>query len=186
MSLPAPADATVELSAVSAESAEIIFQQVYERLKTVASRQIFHDGGVTLDTTELVHEFYERLSRQERGALGGPRHFFAYAARAMRNILIDRARRRLTLKGGVDWVRVTLSAHPDAAADGLAADVLALDEALQRLGMEDERAARVVELRYFAGLSAAQVADVVGVDRRTVTRDWNFARAFLQAELARA
>ena len=171
--------------AVDAAGGEL-FQQVYDRLKAIASRQISRDRGVTLNTTELVHELYERMSRQELQAVGGPRNFFAYAANAMRNILIDRARHRLAQKSGGDWVRVTVSQQHEAAAYELALDVVALNDALERLGSEDQRAAKVVELRYFAGLSVEQIAALMGVNRRTITRDWNFARAFLQAELEKS
>lgn len=160
------------------------FEQVYARLKAIAGRQLAQDRASTLNTTELVHELYERLTRQERQQTDGPRQFFAYAAHAMRNILIDRARHRLAQKSGGDWIRVTVSASWQGASYDLALDVVALNEALDKLSLDDERAARVVELRYFGGLSTEQVADVLGVDRRTVTRDWTYARAFLQAELA--
>ena len=160
-----------------------IFEEVYARLKEVASRQIARDRGVTLNTTELVHELYERMTKQEVMSIGGPRNFFAYAANAMRNILIDRARHRLAQKSGGDWIRVTTSQHEEVAASELAAEVVALNAALDKLVVEDERAAKVVELRYFAGLSMEQIADVMGLNRRTVTRDWSFARAFLAAAL---
>lgn len=161
-----------------------VFEQAYARLKAIAGRQIARDRSSTLNTTELVHELYERMTRQELQAAGGPRQFFAYAANAMRNILVDRARHRLALKSGSDWIRVTVSASWQGPSYDLALDVVALNEALEKLCLDDERAAKVVELRYFGGLSAEQVAQVLGVDRRTVTRDWTYARAFLQAELA--
>ncbi len=180
-------DATAGAGAMPAPAHENgDFQHVYNQLKRVASRQISRDRDVTLNTTELVHEVYERLTRQELLAVGGPRNFLAYAASAMRNILIDRARHRLSQKSGGDWVRVTLSEHRDAAAYELATDFIALNDALDKLCTEDQRAAKVVELRYFAGLSMEQIADVMSVDRRTVTRDWSFARAFLHAELVEA
>jgi RNA polymerase sigma factor (TIGR02999 family) len=163
-----------------------LFAQAYERLKAIASRQIARDRGVTLNTTELVHELYERMNRQEMLALGGPRNFFAYAANAMRNILTDRARHRLARKSGGDWIRVTVSEHGESAADELALDVIALNDALVKLQAQDERAAKVVELRYFAGLPVERIAELMDVNRRTVTRDWNFARAFLHAELEQA
>ncbi|HSX62142.1 MAG TPA: ECF-type sigma factor [Tahibacter sp.] len=162
------------------------FEQVYARLKAMASRQISRDRASTLNTTELVHELYERMTRQELQSAGGPYRFFAYAAHAMRNILIDRARHRLALKSGGDWIRVTVSASREEASYELALEVVALNDALDRLSVDDERAASVVELRYFAGLSMEQVAQALGVDRRTATRDWTYARAFLQAELADA
>lgn len=178
-----PADGPDGLQAAAPGGGDGMFEQVYDRLKAIASRQISRDRGVTLNTTELVHELYERMTRQEMLALGGPRNFFAYAAHAMRNILIDRARHRLAQKSGGDWVRVTVSEQHEAAAYELALDVVALNDALGKLSEEDERAAKVVELRYFAGLSVEQIAELMGVNRRTITRDWNFARAYLQAEL---
>ena len=164
-------------------SLDATFREVYERLKSLARRQISWNRGETLDTTELVHELYERMSCEELAILGGPRSFFAYAAGAMRNILTDRARRRLSQKGGGGWLRVPV---PETIEDGdheLAANILALDEALRHLHAGHARAASVVELRYFAGLSVDQIADVMGVTRRTVLRDWNFARAFLHSML---
>ncbi|MDC8016251.1 ECF-type sigma factor [Tahibacter soli] len=173
-------------STIGTAAGDDLFHAAYERLKTIASRQIARDRGVTLNTTELVHELYERMTRQEMLALGGPRNFFAYAANAMRNILIDRARHRLAQKSGGDWIRVTISDHHESAADALALDVIALNDALGRLEAEDRRAAKVVELRYFAGLPVEEIADIIGVNRRTITRDWDFARAFLHAELKKA
>lgn len=186
MSISPPFPAAAAGADAADGNAAGLFDQVYGRLKAIASRQISRDSGVTLNTTELVHELYERMSRQELQSIGGPRHFFAYAAGAMRNILIDRARHRLALKAGGDWLRVTVSERNETAACELALDVVALNDALGRLSAEDERAATVVELRFFAGLSMQQIAQTMGVDRRTITRDWTFARAFLHTELDKA
>ena len=114
---------------------------------------------------------------------GKPVQFFAYAARAMRHLLADRARDRLRLRAGGQWMRVTLTGTDDRLAIDSAEQALALDEALKRLEDADERAARVVELRYFAGLTPEQIAEALGVTRRTVDRDWRFARAFLKTEI---
>jgi RNA polymerase sigma factor (TIGR02999 family) len=139
---------------------------------------------VTLNTTALVHELYERMAKRYWGAQEGPLNFFAYAARAMRNIITDRARHRLAQKSGGGWLKVTLTGHGDEAeADELALDVLVLDEAIDNLAREDKRAAEVVELRFFAGLSVEQIADSMQINRRTIARDWNFARAYLRAML---
>jgi RNA polymerase sigma factor (TIGR02999 family) len=122
------------------------------------------------------------MANQDWGSVGGPANFFAYAATAMRNIVIDRARHRLAQKSGGAWLRVTLSDHGhESEADDLAMDVLVLNDALERLAKEDARAARVVELRYFAGLQVEQIADLMGLNRRTITRDWDFAKAFLRS-----
>ena len=109
--------------------------------------------------------------------------FFAYAARAMRHLLCDRARNQLRLCAGGDWLRVTLTGSDDALAFDVAGQALALDAALDRLAQADARAARVVELRYFAGLTLEQTAQILGLTRRTVDRDWRFARAFLKSEI---
>jgi RNA polymerase sigma factor (TIGR02999 family) len=179
----APTACADDVRSDGAAAGDSLFQQLYGRLKSIAGRQLCRDGGVTLSATELVHELYTRMSRQELQALGGPRNFFAYAANAMRNIVIDRARHRLTQKCGGDWVRVTVSEHGEAASYELAADVIALNEALEQLSRDDARAAQVVELRYFAGLAVEQIAELMGVNRRTVTRDWTYARAFLHTAL---
>ncbi|HSE13314.1 MAG TPA: ECF-type sigma factor [Rudaea sp.] len=158
-----------------------IYADLYERLKAMASRQRLRGGAPrTLCTTELVHEAYLRMGesnfRYEQTA-----QFFAYAARAMRHILTDAARRRMQPKRGGDQARLTLS---DPAVDSVLVDpqlALQLDEALVALEREDARAAQVVELHYFAGLDLQQVADTLGVARRTVDRDWRYARAFLAA-----
>lgn len=163
---------------------DALFVEVYERLKGMASRQLARDSQKTLETTALVHELYERMARQHWGNGDHPVHFFAYAARAMRNIITDRARHRLAQKSGGEWLRVTLSSHGDEAeTDDVAIDALVLNDALDRLAIEDERAAKVVELRYYAGLSVEQIADSMGLTRRTITRDWEFARAYLRSTL---
>ncbi|MEP6483336.1 MAG: ECF-type sigma factor [Rudaea sp.] len=166
------------------ESADIaetnsVYVDIYDRLKAMASRQRLRNGSPeTLCTTELVHEAYLRMDvadyRYKHDA-----QFFAYAARAMRHVLIDAARRRSQPKRGGDMARLDLT-HP--AAEAVYVDphmALQLDEALQALEKEDARAAQVVELHYFAGLDLGQVAKLLGVTRRTVDRDWRYARAFL-------
>jgi RNA polymerase sigma factor (TIGR02999 family) len=158
-----------------------IYADLYDRLKAMASRQRLRGGAPrTLCTTELVHEAYLRMGesnfRYEQTA-----QFFAYAARAMRHILTDAARRRMQPKRGGDQARLTLS---DPAVDSVLVDpqlALQLDEALVALEREDARAAQVVELHYFAGLDLQQVADTLGIARRTADRDWRYARAFLAA-----
>jgi RNA polymerase sigma factor (TIGR02999 family) len=158
-----------------------IYSDVYQRLKALASRQRLRGGAPrTLCTTELVHETYLRMGEsnfryQQAGQL------FAYAARAMRHILTDAARRRLQPKRGGDRARVTLG---DTAVEAVQVDpqlALQLDDALNALEREDARAAQVVELHYFAGLDLQQVGETLGVARRTVDRDWRYARAFLAA-----
>jgi RNA polymerase sigma factor (TIGR02999 family) len=156
------------------------FSEVYLRLKAMASRHRFRSGDATLCTTELVHEAYLRMN--ESGYQHShPAQFFAYAARVMRHVLIDAARRRLQPKRGGNLTRMDLG---DAATEAVQIDpqlALQLDQAITALEREDARAAQVVELHYFAGLDLQQIADTLGVVRRTIDRDWRFARAFLAA-----
>ncbi|MGH8215939.1 MAG: sigma-70 family RNA polymerase sigma factor, partial [Rhodanobacteraceae bacterium] len=112
-----------------------------------------------------------------------PAQFFAYAARAMRHLLINRARDRLRLRAGGQWNRVTLDDDDLKLAIDTAEQALALDAALDALERADARAAKVVELRYFAGLTLEQVAETLGLARRTIDRDWRFARAFIRARM---
>ena len=166
------------LEDVQADSA---FFEVYDRLKAMASRHRLRNGSpATLCTTELVHEAYLRMSEADY-RYKHDIQFFAYAARAMRHVITDAARRRLQPKRGGDLARLALD-HP--AAEAVHVDpqtALQLDEALQALAKEDARAAQVVELHYFAGLDLGHIAEVLGVVRRTVDRDWRYARAFLAA-----
>lgn len=163
---------------------DALFTEVYDRLKAMASRELSKDSPMTLNTTALVHELYERMARQHWDGGNAPLNFFAYAARAMRNIITDRARHRLALKSGGEWVKITLTGRDaDPEIDDLAVDVLALDEALEKLSHEHPRAARVVELKYYTGISTEQIADAMNLTRRTITRDWQFARAFLRTLL---
>jgi RNA polymerase sigma factor (TIGR02999 family) len=145
----------------------------------MASRQRLRNGAPkTLCTTELVHEAYLRMDKSN-SRFEKEGQFFAYAARAMRHILADAARRRLQPKRGGDQARLELN---DPLVDSVHVDsqlALQLDDALTALEREDPRAAQVVELHYFAGLDLQQVSETLGVARRTVDRDWRYARAFL-------
>lgn len=165
-------------------STDALFALVYDRLKAMAGQRLGARGrGRTLDTTELVHELYLRVGHGGELEFSHPAKFFAYAARAMRHLLADRARDRLRLKAGGDWLRVTLPDDGGELAIASAEQALALDSAIAALAAIDARAAQVVELRYFAGLSLQQIADAFDLARRTVDRDWQFARAFLKTEL---
>lgn len=163
--------------------ADVLFTQVYDRLKAMASRRLAGQRHGTLATTELVHELYLRIGDRDDLKFEAPAQFFAYAARAMRHLLMNRARDRLRLRAGGQWLRVTLDDHDSRLAIDTAEQALALDAALEALAQEDARAAQVVELRYFAGMSLEQVAESLGCARRTVDRDWRFARAFIKARL---
>lgn len=175
----------VDCSEMPAESStDALFVEVYERLKAMASRRLADQRrNGTLDTTELVHELYLRMGSRPALRFQEPAQFFAYAARAMRHLLINRARDRLRLRAGGQWNRVTLDEHNAQLAIETAEQALALDAALDALERTDERAARVVELRYFAGLSLEQAAATLGLARRTIDRDWRFARAFIKSHM---
>ena len=155
-----------------------LFSTVYARLKAMASRRSA-ERGATLDTTALVHELYLRMHRGDELRFEAQAQFFTYAARAMRHLLVNRARDRMRLRAGGDWARVTFDAHDERFALDSAGEALSLDESLQALEQSHPRAAQVVELRYFAGLPVEKIAELLDVDRRTVNRDWRFARAFL-------
>lgn len=165
------------------DSADALFAAVYARLKAMASRQLAGNRrDATLDTTELVHELYLRMGQRSL-QFQEPAQFFSYAARAMRHLLINRARDRLRLRAGGQWNRITLDDRNLQLALDTAEQALALDAALTLLEQADARAARVVELRYFAGLSLEQVGETLGLARRTIDRDWRFARAFIKARM---
>jgi RNA polymerase sigma factor (TIGR02999 family) len=163
----------------AASTADPLFVDVYERLKAMASRQRFRGGAPrTVCTTELVHEAYLRMSASDN-RYEHPAHFFAYAARVMRHVLTDAARHRAQPKRGGDQARVALS---DPLVDSVQFDphlALQLDAALGALELDDPRAAQVVELHYFAGLELQEVAALLRVTRRTIDRDWRYARAFM-------
>jgi RNA polymerase sigma factor (TIGR02999 family) len=161
-----------------------LFSGVYKQLKSMARRELGRSGDRTLNTTGLVHELYVRVCAHRDIEFPGAAQFFSYAGRAMRHILIDRACRRIRPKCGGAAVHVDLTHASVAtvAVDHMAA--LQLDAALSALECRDARAAQVVELHYFAGLDFDQVATLVGVSRRTIDRDWRYARAFLRAQIA--
>jgi RNA polymerase sigma factor (TIGR02999 family) len=165
-------------------SADALFTEVYARLKAMAARQRLNaPRGATLETTALVHELYLRMGATRELVFEHRAQFFAYAARAMRHLLSDRARDRLRERAGGNWQRVTLTGSDNQLAIDSAEQALALDAALQRLEEADARAAQVLELHYFAGLTTEQIAETIGVARTTVDRDSRFARAFLKAEV---
>lgn len=181
------ADVTRLLDAAAAgdrQAAADLLPLVYDELrKLAAARMAAESAGQTLQPTALVHEAYLRLvGRADDQRWDGRGHFFAAAAEAMRRILVDAARRKGRDKHGGDRHRVDLDAAMAAAPDPRH-DLVALDEALTRLAAEDPQAARLVELRHFAGLSVAEAADVLGISPRTADRVWAFARAWLHREL---
>ena len=163
---------------------DALFPVVYDRLKSIAAEQLRHERvGHTLDATALVHEAFLKLNSLEKMSLEGTAHFFAIAARAIRQILVDHARARARLKRGGGARRLTL-ATGHALSDDDGVDMLALDDALTELRRLHERQARIVELRFFAGMSIDQVATALEISPRTVDGDWAMARAWLRRRLA--
>jgi len=166
---------------------DALFEDVYARLKAMAGLQRRRGASAaTLETTGLVHELYLRMSANRALVFEHQAQFFTYAARAMRHLLADRARDRLRQRAGGDWVHVTLTDGSDLQfAVESAEHAIALDAALERLERTDARAAQVLELRYFAGLTIEQIAAAMKVASSTIDRDWRFARAFLRDEIGR-
>lgn len=156
---------------------------LYDELRELAHHQLAREpGNPTLHTTELVHEAYLRLGDDERIRGRGRAYFLGAAAQAMRRVLIDAARRRTAQKRGGEQARVTLE-EDHAAVDAYASELLDLDRALRRLETEDSRAARVVELRFFGGLSVEETAEALDISPRTVKSDWAEAREWLRGRL---
>ena len=164
------------------EALDELYPRVYEQLREIGRRQLARRGADSLlGTTALVNELYLRLIEQTHIHWRDRGHFFAVAAMAMRQILVDRARERLAAKRGGGRQRTTLA--DVAAADVQAEEVLSIDDALSRLAALDPRLARVVECRFFGGLSEEETAEALGIGERTVRRDWTKARALLAASL---
>ncbi|HSJ13348.1 MAG TPA: ECF-type sigma factor [Longimicrobiales bacterium] len=166
-----------------ASAHEQLFHLVYEELCRIAHRQLVREReGHTLDTSALVHETYLKLVDQTRAVSTDRSHFFAVAAAAMRRILVDHARRYQAAKRGAAPRRVTLT---DAmlVADARADTLLAVDEAVSELAALDERVSRVVECRFFGGLSEEETAAALGITARTVRRDWTKAKGWLRSRL---
>ncbi len=164
---------------------EQLMPLVYEELRRLAHRHLGRErAGHTLQTTALVHEAYLRLVDQKETHWQNRAHFFAVAARMMRRILVDYARARGFAKRGGGAQQVSLD-EAMVVSDERAADVVALDEALNELAEFDERKSRMVELRFFGGLSIEETAEVLGVSPGTVMRDWTLAKAWLQREIGK-
>ncbi len=162
------------------KAADQLLPLVYEELRKLATQRLAQEKpGQTLQATALVHEVYLRLLDSDRAQDWNSRgHFFAAAAEAMRRILVDNARRKRAVKRGRDQVRVELD-QLEIAASEISDDLLALDEALIHFTLVDPKAAELVKLRYFAGLTGKQAAEVLGVSPRTADSLWAFARAWL-------
>jgi RNA polymerase sigma-70 factor (ECF subfamily) len=162
-----------------------LFALVYEDLHARAHRQLAQSfGAKTLGTTALVHETYLKLSSADRPEWQDRRHFFGVAARAMRQIIVDQARRRLSQKRGGRALKLDID-ELDVPVEERAGELVALDAAVGRLEAENARLAEVVNLRFYAGLSVEDTARTMEISERTVKRDWRLARAWLHEELSR-
>lgn len=169
------------------EALEDLVPLVYEDLRRMAAGYMQRESaGHALQPTALVHEAYVRLVDQRQVKWRNRAHFFGVAAGMMRRILVDQARLRRAEKRGGRWERVTLSGIDVPANTPPEIDVLALHEALERLAAFDPRQERIVELRYFGGLTIEEAAEVLGISEATVVREWTIAQAWLRAELSRS
>lgn len=163
---------------------DVLLPLVYDELRKLASAKLSQEApGQTLQPTALVHEAYLRLIKDDEPSWENRGHFFAAAAEAMRRILVDRARRKATVKHGGSLRRIDMDTEL-ISDQGRAAELLALNEALTELEQHDPRAAQVVKLRYFVGLSQQETADVMQICRRTADRHWALAKAWLYRQLS--
>lgn len=168
------------------DAAVRLFPIVYDELRRLAASALRRErADHTLQPTALVHEAFLRLVDVPEDRWNDRGHFVAIASRAMRRILVDHARSRKALKRGHAEIRVPLDDVDVASSESGGVDLVALDEALGRLAALDERQARIVELRFFGGLTVEETAALIGSSARTVKRDWHMARAWLKRELAR-
>ena len=162
---------------------ERLIPAVYQELRRMADHYLRgEDSGHSLQPTALVHEAYLRLIDQTKVEWQNRAHFFGVAAQMMRRILIDHAKAKHRVKRGGTAVKVMLDENANFTQER-ASELLALDDALQRLARMDERKSRIVELRYFGGLTVEETAQVLGISDKTVMRDWNLAKAWLYREL---
>jgi len=164
--------------------ADALVDSVYLELRRIAGRYVRRERARSVQATELVHEAYVRLAQGRVPAFKDRAHFVAIAAISMRRLLVERARARGAAKRGGGRVAVTLDEHLLAAGHGPApVDLVALDRALERLGRLDAEQARLVELRYFGGLSVEETAEAMNLSPATVKRHWTLAKAWLLREL---
>ncbi|MHC4108723.1 MAG: ECF-type sigma factor [Planctomycetota bacterium] len=172
-----------EDTAIASDSLDRWFGLVYECLRDLAGQWFRRESpGHTLQPTAFVHEAYLRLAEGGPIRCDDPAHFFALAATVMRRVLVDHARRKAAAKRGGDRRRMSLQ-ELDGATGEVTVDILDLDQALQKLAKSHERPSRIIEMRFFGGLTIDQAAQVLGVSPRTVDLDWRFARAWLMREL---
>ena len=180
-----PQDLTGQIQSAQAGDAaalNALLPMVYDELRRIARSQLDREApGHTLQPTALVHEAYLRLLGQHSVDWRNRAYFFSLAASMMRRVLVNHARDRQAQKRGDGALRITLSALDDVAADTI--DLLGLDDALSALAQLDERQANVVELKFFGGLEAVEIASLLNVSEGTVRRDWALARMWLGREL---
>src|SRR5262245_55708901 len=175
-----------EWSGGNEQAQEALFQAVYAELHRQAARYLRYErSDLTLQTTDLIHEAYLRLIDQEHVEWKNRLHFFGIAAQLMRRILVDHVRTQKAAKRGGSYIHSPLE-DVMIESQGTDLDILAVDEALSKLAAIDLQQSRVVELRFFSGLSVEETAVVLGVSERTVKRDWQVAKAWLRRELSRA
>jgi RNA polymerase sigma factor (TIGR02999 family) len=183
---PAPADVTVLLDRVAAgdrQSTGRLLEAVYDQLRRIAQQRMLDERpGHTLQATALVHEAYLRLLRDENPTWSSRAHFYVAAAQAMQRILIEHARGKKRLKRG-GGRRPTAADVVDLAGDDNLEEVVALQQAIDRLAEEDPRAALVTRLRFYAGLTVEETARALQLSERTVMREWTYARAWLHDAL---
>ncbi len=171
------------LGAGDEQAAEHLLPLVYNELRALAEQNLRRERpDHTLQATALVHEAYIRLVDSDRIRLRNRAHFFALAAQAMRRILVDHARGHRRRKRGAGRSKISLERLPALSIE-TDVDLLALDEALERLGGINERYARIVEMRFFGGMTMEEIAELLAVSKSTVERDWRVARAWLYREL---
>lgn len=163
---------------------EHLIPLVYDELRHIAKRYMrLQPSGHTFQTTELIHEAYLKLAGQEEHNWQNRAHFFGVAAKAMRHILVDYARSKQSKKRG-GWERITLAENIAVSNEKRSDEIIELDESLKRLSQLDERKSRVVELKYFGGLTNEEIAEVLKISPETVRRDWRFSRTWLLRDLA--
>jgi RNA polymerase sigma factor (TIGR02999 family) len=168
------------------EASDALLNLVYDELHRQAQRYLRRErAGHTLQTTALVHEVYLKLVKQKNIAWESRSHFFAVAAKLMRQILIDYARTKHRAKRGGPGDKVLLENALTVGVGDTDFDLLALDQALTRLAAKEEHLAKIVELRFFSGLGVEDTAEVLGISDSTVKRDWQMAKAWLHRELTR-
>lgn len=166
------------------EALDELLPLVYDELHRQATRYLRHERvGHTLQTTALIHEAFLKLVDQKNVHWQNRAHFFGIAAQLMRRILVDHARTKKRAKRGGSDVRVSLS-RANVLAKGQDLDIVTLDEALDRLAQIDEQQSKIVELRFFSGLTVEETAEVLGISPTTVKRDWSMARAWLHREIS--